>query len=249
MKAYEAACHFLQTAKASTESDGELSLAHLRVALTAACLISKVYHSSYGEHVNPERGKQAFNTCIFMFRQSCVEDNDMYGRATKILSQLWGLHANDTGQWSRPPTISLKSRLFWSISQDGLNKWREKYAEQTNNGRPKMPPPLKLSMNTSMNGEWIRNENWSKSHTAAWRLGEEEVEGISRRPSAQELRSSNSTQVLVTDEPDFSQSFDGQSVDPTTTDILTGTDSYFMQFDMLFPDGILGATSISTMFE
>ncbi|CAH0043798.1 unnamed protein product [Clonostachys solani] len=115
----------------------------LRVCLSAAVFISKVLHSSYGQFVDQRVGKAAFSACIPFFKQSSVEDNDMAGRTTTILSQLWVIHKDlfddspDT-----PPRLSVKSRSFASIAHDGLWQWRERYAGTPSNGAPSIPPPL-----------------------------------------------------------------------------------------------------------
>ncbi|CAG9998502.1 unnamed protein product [Clonostachys byssicola] len=115
----------------------------LRICLSAAVFISKVIHSSYGKFVDQRVGKAAFSACIPFFKQSSVEDNDMAGRTTTILSQLWVIHkdlfdaSSDT-----PPRLSVKSRSFASIAHDGLWQWRERYAGTPSNGAPSIPPPL-----------------------------------------------------------------------------------------------------------
>jgi hypothetical protein len=142
LKTYGAACCFIEGAALCCTTTQELPYPFQRTALAAAILISKVIHSSYEEYAEVERGKKAFNACISIFKQSCMEDNDMYGRATKILPQLWSIHARLAGRSRKPPMISIKSRLFFSIAHDGLWQWREEYADQPNNGAPRIAPPL-----------------------------------------------------------------------------------------------------------
>lgn len=115
----------------------------LRVCLSAAVFISKVLHSSYGQFVDQRVGKAAFSACIPFFKQSSVEDNDMAGRTTTILSHLWVIH-KDLFEASpdTPPRLSVKSRSFASIAHDGLWQWRERYAGTPSNGAPSIPPPL-----------------------------------------------------------------------------------------------------------
>lgn len=115
----------------------------LNLCFASAVLISKVIHSSYGKLVDNERGKSSFNTVIQIFRKCSVEDNDMTGRVTKILAQLWTIHRTAQSDSSPgPPRLELKSRLFYSIVHDSLWLWREKYGGQPYNGAPKLPPPF-----------------------------------------------------------------------------------------------------------
>ncbi|VUC35648.1 unnamed protein product [Clonostachys rosea] len=115
----------------------------LRVCLSAAVFISKVLHSSYGQFVDQRVGKAAFSACIPFFKQSSMEDNDMSGRTTTILSQLWVIHKDlfDVSP-DAPPRLSVKSRSFASIAHDGLWQWRDRYAGTPSNGAPSIPPPL-----------------------------------------------------------------------------------------------------------
>lgn len=113
------------------------------MCLAAAVLISKVIHSSYGQYLEEGMGKAAFSTCISIFKECSVEDNNMEGRATRILSQLWAIH-KDLFEASpeAPPRLSVRSRSFFSIVHDGLWQWRERYAGIPSNGAPSIPPPL-----------------------------------------------------------------------------------------------------------
>ncbi|KAM0465784.1 hypothetical protein ACHAPV_000728 [Trichoderma viride] len=97
----------------------------LRMCFTAAIFISKVLHSSYGQFLNQDLAKAAFATCISVHKQCSVEDNDMDGRVTTILPQLWAIHRDlfETSP-AMPPRLSLRSHSFLSIAHDGLWQWR-----------------------------------------------------------------------------------------------------------------------------
>jgi hypothetical protein len=113
------------------------------MCFTAAIFISKVLHSSYGQFLNQDLAKEAFATCITVHKQCSVEDNDMDGRVTTVLPQLWAIH-KDLFEMSPtvPPRLSLRSRSFFSIAHDGLWQWRAVYAGKPSNGAPSIPPPL-----------------------------------------------------------------------------------------------------------
>lgn len=115
----------------------------LRMCFTAAIFISKVLHSSYGQFLNQDLAKAAFATCISVHKQCSVEDNDMDGRVTTILPQLWAIHRDlfETSP-AMPPRLSLRSHSFLSIAHDGLWQWRAVYACKPSNGAPSIPPPL-----------------------------------------------------------------------------------------------------------
>jgi hypothetical protein len=114
----------------------------LRVLFTATVLISKVVHSSYHPYVDADLAKRAFSTAVAMFKRCCVEDNDLHGRTTKVLAQLWSIHSRLSEENQQPPSLALKSRLFFSITHDALWQWRREYAGKPNSGAPSLPPPL-----------------------------------------------------------------------------------------------------------
>lgn len=125
-----------------------------RVCIAAAIFISKVIHSNYGQYVDKERGKAAFSITISILRQCSVEDNDIEGRGTKFMAQVWRIHMAIFEESPRqPPSLSLvKSRLFFSIGHDSIWLWREKYAKQPSNGAPGLPPPMMKSAATGSQG-------------------------------------------------------------------------------------------------
>jgi hypothetical protein len=155
VKAFDTAVHFiseLQCGETDSSPVRYITFVTSRTCFTAAILISKVIHSSYAQYVDTERGKQIFNTSISLFRQCCVEDNDIYGRITKVLAQLWSIHMGIAGHSQYPPRLSIKSRLFFSITQDALWQWREEYAGKPNNGAPSLPPPIMTPSSTIISG-------------------------------------------------------------------------------------------------
>lgn len=112
------------------------------ICLAAGMLICKVVHSSYAQSLDPEKGKDAFNICVSIFKQSSIENNDIHGRMSKILTQVWAICKSRPEQHELPPKLSVKSRLFSSIVHDSLWLWREKYSGEPNTGAPSLAPPL-----------------------------------------------------------------------------------------------------------
>lgn len=122
----------------------------LRLCLSAAVFISKVLHSSYRPYLDYALGRDTFSACISIFKQCSTEDNDMDGRATTMLAQLWAIH-RDRFEASPDivPRLSVKSRSFFSIVHDGLWEWRDRYAGKPSNGAPSLPPPLLSPISTN----------------------------------------------------------------------------------------------------
>lgn len=112
------------------------------ICAAGAVYISKVVHSAYRPYVDVDRGKHAFNVCLFVLRQCSVEDNDLPGRSSKVVSQLWSIHQAQAGDYSEPPTLKIASRMLFSIVYDGVWLWREKFGGQPANGAPSFPPPF-----------------------------------------------------------------------------------------------------------
>ncbi|KAH8891577.1 hypothetical protein GQ53DRAFT_823598 [Thozetella sp. PMI_491] len=219
-----------------------LPLLNLRVAFTAAIFISKVVHSSYGQYVDTELAKDTFNACVSICKQCSVEDNDIEGRTTKVLPQLWSIQKTLFEKSPRiPPRLGLKSRLFLSLVHDALWQWRDEYAGQPSNGAPSLPPPFMSpastagsagpmttdypALSTSISVQQPRHTN-----TIVQNSNPLDNQGISdltyhQIVSPSEFLAAESTQEPLGDTP-------GEDM-PRDTGFLS---SDIMQFDLLFPD-------------
>lgn len=109
------------------------------ICYLAAIVLMKVANSSYSQYVEVEAGKEAFNFVISMSRDCCVEDNDLMGRMSKILTQLWNVHRSLAIEKSRLPSLKIKSRSLYSIVHDSLWLWRERFGGQSGDGAPSLP--------------------------------------------------------------------------------------------------------------
>jgi hypothetical protein len=145
IKTFNTGVKYLETLRLG-EAEGHptryLGLLTLRMSSAVAIFISKVLHSSYREYVDIEVATNLFNFVIAIYKQCSVEDNDTTGRTTKFLAQIWVIHADIFKDCPQPPSISLKSRLFFSIVHDSLWQWRDRYAGKPSNGAPGLPAPL-----------------------------------------------------------------------------------------------------------
>ncbi|KAL1983717.1 hypothetical protein VTN96DRAFT_9973 [Rasamsonia emersonii] len=102
---------------------------YYRLTTLAATVILKILHSSYSRYVDPESGKRMFNAAISLVRRASVEDNDLPGRSSKILAQLWSVQSQ-SNQRKEEPSLRLKTRLGASLFHDSLWTWREKCGGQ-----------------------------------------------------------------------------------------------------------------------
>jgi len=98
-----------------------------RLTTISALVILKIIKSSYSNFVDAESGKSAFNSAISLIRQSSVEDNDLPGRASKILTQLWGIQSQRYQRTEDEPRIKLTTRSSASMLHDSLWLWRERF--------------------------------------------------------------------------------------------------------------------------
>ena len=96
----------------------------------------KVIHSSYSSYINIPEGRRAFNAFLLLARQGSIEDNDLFGRANKILTQLWVVHRSFLQEQQTHPTLTHKSRSFFSVASDSLWLWRDRFGGQPDNGAP-----------------------------------------------------------------------------------------------------------------
>lgn len=102
----------------------------VHVLTVAAILLMKIISSSYSRYVDVESGKSAFNSVLSMHRRASVEDNDLRGRAGKILAQLWSVHQSLAVRREQEPTLNIKTRLGASVLHDSLWMWREEFGGQ-----------------------------------------------------------------------------------------------------------------------
>jgi hypothetical protein len=100
-----------------------------RIASLAAMIILKIYHSKYATFVDTEGGKRAFNIALALNRRSSVEDNDLPGRTSKILAQLWSAQVQGDHR-AEEPSLKLRSRSGASLLHDSLWDWRERFGGQ-----------------------------------------------------------------------------------------------------------------------
>lgn len=97
----------------------------------SAMLILKLSYSNYSKFIDLEEGKRMYHTATNLMRQTSLEDNDLQGRMSKILKQLWSSYAH-VGQINEEPSLKLKTRLAASLLHDLLWTWRDAFGSQSN---------------------------------------------------------------------------------------------------------------------
>lgn len=145
IRAYQSVLDLIAEIEAADKNDLPLKYSSWAIYMTCvagAIYISKVVHSSYRQYLDVDGGKHAFNICLFVLRQSSVDDNDIPGRSSKLIAQIWTIHQGQAGELQKPPTVKLASRMFYSIVYDSLWQWREKWGDKPANGAPSFPPPF-----------------------------------------------------------------------------------------------------------
>ncbi|MCJ1390034.1 hypothetical protein MMC18_002892 [Xylographa bjoerkii] len=101
-----------------------------RILTIAATVLLKIINSSYSVSVDHASGKQAFNSCLRFLRRASVEDNDLPGKGSRVMTQLWGVHRSFVAERVKEPRLKLKSRLGASVLHDSLWTWREELGGQ-----------------------------------------------------------------------------------------------------------------------
>ena len=142
IKAYNSALNVITKVEASENERNMILHApnfYMQTCCIAAIIIMKVSNSSYSRYIDVGRGKRAFNAVISMSRRCCTEDNDLMGRMSKILAQLWNVHHSLAMEGEREPSSRIQSRSFASILHDSLWLWRERFGGQPGNGAPPLP--------------------------------------------------------------------------------------------------------------
>lgn len=103
---------------------------HCQALTSAALVVLKILHSSYGKCLHSDRGKRAFNTVLSLLRRSSLQNNDLWGRGSMILTQLWGLYQRKPEKRDQEPTLRVKTRYAASVLHDSLWTWREEFGSQ-----------------------------------------------------------------------------------------------------------------------
>ncbi|KAH8691623.1 hypothetical protein BGW36DRAFT_304893 [Talaromyces proteolyticus] len=104
-------------------------LSHFRTVSLSAMFILKIGHSSYAEYLDCERGKHLFHVATQLMRRMSIEDNDLPGRMSKIMTQLWSAQAR-IDKTNEEPSLKLRTRLSGSLLHDSLWSWRETFGGQ-----------------------------------------------------------------------------------------------------------------------
>jgi len=102
---------------------------YYQLALLAGMTILKMSHSSYSKYIDAEGGKRAFNIAVSLLRQTSLEDSDLPGRSSKILTQLWSMQ-DQQGRRDEEPNLKLRTRSGASLLHDSLWTWRERFGGQ-----------------------------------------------------------------------------------------------------------------------
>ncbi|OAL27136.1 hypothetical protein AYO22_03767 [Fonsecaea multimorphosa] len=97
--------------------------------LCAACSFAlKILRSGYySQFIDMDEGRKAFNLGVCLVKKCSIEDNDLLGRYSKILAQLWGATTEPTAV---QPELKVRSRLGANLLHDTLWKWRENFGGQ-----------------------------------------------------------------------------------------------------------------------
>ena len=99
--------------------------------LLANCAILKIWHSQIREHLDLEAGRAAYFAGIDFFRKLSIQPDDLMGRSSIILSQLW----TSTMVFKRKDgvkdslSLNIRSRLGMSVVFDCFWWWRQEFTQ------------------------------------------------------------------------------------------------------------------------
>jgi hypothetical protein len=94
----------------------------------ASTFVLKILRSNYSQLVDAEEGRKAFNASLSLLRKCSIGDNDLAGRFSKILAELWCARPEEA---SPQRGLTVRTRLGGSLLHDTLWKWREKFGGQS----------------------------------------------------------------------------------------------------------------------
>lgn len=105
-----------------------------RSLFMATCVLWKVLSSSYFLDVNHEAGKNTFNRAVSALKKCSIENNDIPGRQSEIMVQLWSYTEETPDMRNFEPTVVYRSRYSASIAYDCLFFWRDHVGGQSKTG-------------------------------------------------------------------------------------------------------------------
>lgn len=135
LKAYNTAVLCLQSIlKEDLASNLLLRLPYdiLRAIYISMAVLSDVLRSACVHDINFEAGQRLFHSGIAAVRKASVENNDMPGRLSVIMAQLWRKRNAKSDAALEEPRLRVKSRLGASQMYNWLWYWRELFAGQEN---------------------------------------------------------------------------------------------------------------------
>ena len=130
LKAYETAEALVSSVTAADSSWDLLLYAPsyiFRMMFNAATVHWKVLQSSYADLVDADVGRQRLSSTILALRKCSVKNNDIAGRQSEILTQMWLIpkRPNDA------PSLYSRGRFGASLTYDVLCQWRDQFGEKS----------------------------------------------------------------------------------------------------------------------
>lgn len=101
---------------------------HYSAVALSAMFILKITRSAYSQELDVAEARKAFNFCHVIIRKTIIENNDLRGRTTKILSQLWNSDAS--GEQQHEPSLKIRTRLSGCLLHDLMWQWRERFGNE-----------------------------------------------------------------------------------------------------------------------
>ncbi|KAL4894254.1 hypothetical protein BDV59DRAFT_176132 [Aspergillus ambiguus] len=156
----------LKRLASSSELPEHGPVTYFRVISLAAMFILKLFYSNLGVFLDIDSGKRAYNFAIYLTRRISIEDNDLPGRMSKILTQLWSAQMRSSLPTAMP-TLKLKTRMAASLIHDSLWIWREEFGGQRSGEHT--PPVGVRTPNPSLQDYTVGNTQ-DESTTDGWSL-------------------------------------------------------------------------------
>ena len=163
MKAYTTSLYLISKVTKANETWEFIKYApdeYSQFLVLAAVLIMRIIHSTYSKYINIEEGNAAFDELLWMFRKASVENDDLRGRISKILTQLWSFHqSRAVKSIQEEPKLNIKTRLGASLLHDSLWTWREEFGGQRDVVRAAVPNASNEKVLTDSERSSARNNN------------------------------------------------------------------------------------------
>ncbi|KAI1085786.1 hypothetical protein F5B20DRAFT_18105 [Whalleya microplaca] len=125
---------------------------YLRTMISSACVIYKLFRSSYMKFIDRKAAEQTGSDAIAMAKRATIMEADLPMRLRSLLES-WFEMAQIT-EWQEEPVLTFCHRLSASVTLDCMFRWKNDPRSQNSTEGTNEPPASLTSAETVQNIDW-----------------------------------------------------------------------------------------------